>query len=168
MKFELIINLKTARMLDIDIPLKLLHEFEKWAVAITDGSVPPADVSEPALKKAKAAFIEELGDQLKAVQGMATDPLFQSFSKQLEEAWKEFWSEWKAHGEREIGAGSKDAFIEPFVPPPLSTPMLRFFDPPWQHAFENGMTMEDWLIYERSTEFYKRIGRGGIPIGPRQ
>jgi hypothetical protein len=139
------------------------HEFEKWAVAITDGFAIPVDVSEPTLKKAKAPYVEEIGNQLKAVQGVTTDPAFQSFSKQLEQAWKNFWSGWKAHGEKEIGAGSKDAFIEPFAPEPLSTPMLRFFDPPWQHAFVNGMTMEDWLIYERSTDFYKRIGRGGFP-----
>lgn len=144
------------------------HEFEKWAVAITDEFATPSDVSAAALKKAKAAFIDEIGEEFRQMQDVSTTPLFKSFSKQLEKAWNDFWSSWKSHGEKEIGAGSKDAFIEPFVPPPLSTPMLRFFDPQWQHAFDNGMNMENWLKYERSTEFYKRVGRGGNPIGPRQ
>lgn len=111
------------------------HEFEKWAVAITDGFAIPVDVSEGTLKRAKEPFIVEAGDQARAIQPVATDPLFQAFSKQLEQAWNSFWASFRVHGARELNSHTTDTFMEPFIPEPLATPMLRFFDPPWQHAY---------------------------------
>jgi hypothetical protein len=140
------------------------HEFEKWVATLVEGLATPNGVSDTGISEAKGSWIEELGDRIKLAQSLSTDPLFQAFLKQVEQAWSQFWGDFQNHGEKETEGGVKDDFANRFVPPNYGVPMLRFFEPPWQHAWEQGMTMEDWLVYQRTSAFYKRVrDRGGRP-----
>jgi hypothetical protein len=135
------------------------HVYERWILAASNAlnasspNAPPSEAAELFQK----SFIDEFAETVDHSLGLS-DALYPAFVADVEAKAKAFWDTWSA----QRGSNNTAPYQNPFVPPYPTAPMLKFFDPPWQHEWEDGMTFEQWVIYEQNSPFTKLMLNGQI------